>query len=236
MMILRLATGAILIATLFVAGCRPTARGGYGPPVNSSGNPTAAGSPAASTSAPVVKSKIDVCNLLTSDDLKEVQGEAYKDANRSDRLEGEFIVAQCYYALPATVNSVVVNVTTAKDETGAPSPKGFWEQTFGGDEEKEREGKGEREREREKPQREREKEKAQEPRAREEEGEAKEASPPERVKGLGDEAFWVGSPIGGALYVLKNDLLLRVSVGGAGDQKAKLNKSKTLAQKILKKI
>jgi hypothetical protein len=181
-----------------------------------------------------------VCNLLTSDDLKDVQGEAYKDSKRSDQLDGEFIVAQCYHALPTTVNSVVVNVTTAKDEAGAPSPKGFWEQTFGGDEEKEREGKGEREREKEKPQREREKErdkeKAQQPREREEEGEAKEASPPQRVKDLGDEAFWVGSPIGGALYVIKNDLIFRVSIGGAGDQKAKLNKSRALAQKILKKL
>jgi hypothetical protein len=56
------------------------------------------------------------------------------------------------------------------------------------------------------------------------------------VKDLGDEAFWVGSPIGGALYVLKSDLMFRLSVGGGGDQKAKLNKSKTLAQKILKRM
>ena len=184
----------------------------------------------------MVKSKVDVCNLLTSEDVKAVQGEAYKDAQRSDRLDNEFIVAQCYYALPTTTNSVVVNVTTAKDETGAPSPKGFWEKTFGGDEEKEREGKAERGREGEKREREREKEKAQQPREREEEGDAKEASPPVRVKDLGDEAFWVGSPVGGALYVLKNDLYCRISIGGAGDQKAKLNKSKMLAQKILNKI
>jgi hypothetical protein len=39
-----------------------------------------------------------------------------------------------------------------------------------------------------------------------------------------------------ALYVLKNDLFFRLSIGGAGDQQAKLNKSKTLAQKILKKL
>jgi len=225
MMIGRLAAGAILVATLFAAGCRSPRRG-YGPGVNSSGSPASGSSPAR-TSAPAVKSKIDVCNLLTSDNLKDVQGEAYKDAQRSDRLDGEFIVAQCYYALPTTVNSVVVNVTTAKGETAAQSPKGFWEQTFGGDEKKEREGQGEREREREK---------AKEPRNREEEGEAKDASPPQRVKDLGDEAFWVGSPIGGALYVLKNDLFFRLSIGGAGDQKAKLNKSKTLAQKILKKL
>jgi hypothetical protein len=56
------------------------------------------------------------------------------------------------------------------------------------------------------------------------------------VKDLGDEAFWIGSPIGGALYVLKNELFFRLSVGGAGDQRAKLNKSKALAQRILKKL
>ena len=180
-----------------------------------------------------VKSKIDVCNLLTSDDLKEVQGESYKEAQRSDRLDGEFIVAQCYYALPTTVNSVVVSVTTAKDDTGARSVKAFWEQTFSKYDDEEREGKVDRDQEKK---REREQDKAKEPREREAEGEEKEASPPERVKDLGDEAFWVGSPIGGALYVLKSDLIFRLSVGGAGDQKAKLNKSKALAQKILKRL
>jgi len=180
-----------------------------------------------------VKSKIDVCNLLTSDDLKEVQGESFKEAQRSDRLDGEFIVAQCYYALPTTVNSVVVSVTSAKDETAARSAKAFWEQTFSKYDDEEREGKVDRDKEKK---REREPDKAREPREREAEGEEKEASPPERVKELGDEAFWVGSPIGGALYVLKSDLIFRLSVGGAGDQKAKLNKSKALAQKILKRL
>src|SRR5881394_4238971 len=83
---------------------------------------TAPASPSPRPSAAAIKSKVDVCNLLTSDDLKDVQGEAYQDAQRSDRVDGEFIVAQCYYALPTTINSVVVNVTTARDEPGARSP------------------------------------------------------------------------------------------------------------------
>jgi hypothetical protein len=211
---------SLLLCGLGLSGCRSG---------ESNQKPSSSPSPLARPSVAIVKSKVDVCNLLTSDDLKDVQGEAYQDAQRSDRVDGEFIVAQCYYALPTTINSVVVNVTSAKDEGGARSPKGFWEQTFGRDEQKEREGKGESARERER-------EKAKEPRAREEEGEAKEASPPQPVKDLGDEAFWVGSPVGGALYVLKNDLFLRLSIGGAGDQKVKLNKSRALAQKILKKL
>lgn len=39
--------------------------------------------------------------------------------------------------------------------------------------------------------------------------------------------------IAGALYVLKEDAILRISVGGASDIKTKLEKSKTLAQKAL---
>src|SRR6266550_5515592 len=135
------------------AGCKSA---DSSPPANASS--AAASSPAAMTSpgatspaapaASAVKAKVDVCGLLTSDDLKNVQGEALKEAQRSDRRDGAFIVAQCYYALPTTSNSVVLNVTTAGEGQGARSPKEFWEDTFGRDEAKS--GGREREREREK--------------------------------------------------------------------------------------
>lgn len=219
---MKFAAVIFLLCALALNGCRS------GEPAT---KPVVTPSPVATPAT--VKSKIDVCSLLTSDDLKELQGEPYKEAQRADRLDGEFIVAQCYYALPTTVNSVVVSVTSAKDETAARSVKAFWEQTFSKYDDEEREGKVDRDKEKK---REPEKDKARAPREREAEGEEKEASPPERVKDVGDEAFWVASPIGGALYVLKSDLMFRLSVGGAGDQKAKLNKSKTLAQKILKRL
>jgi len=217
MPLLRSVIAVSVLGALSITGCRSKEK-------ETMSNLTNASLPSPRPGVTLVKSKVDVCNLLSRDDLKVVQGEIYKDAQRSDRLDGDFMVAQCYYAMPTTVNSVVVNVTTAKDEAGAPNPKGFWEQTFGGDEEKEREARGEPEREKAKP-----KERARE------EGEEQEARP-ERVRGLGDEAFWVGTPVGGALYVLKNDRFFRVSIGGGGDQKAKLNKSRTLADKILKKL
>jgi hypothetical protein len=68
---------------------------------------------------------------------------------------------------------------------------------------------------------------------RKEEGEEKE---PVKIDGLGDEAFWTGTHIGGALYVLKGNCYLRISVGGAGDQAAKIEKSKALAQKVLARL
>jgi hypothetical protein len=170
-----------------------------------------------------VKAKVDVCALLTSDDLKSVQGEAMTEAQRSDRRDGDFIVAQCYYALPTTSNSVVLNVTTANEGQSAGSPKQFWEGTFGRDEAKG----GGREKERE-----REKAKKDKPGGEEEE----EGAAPEKINGLGDEAFWIASRVGGALYVLKKDVFFRISVGGAGDEKTKLKKSKTLALQVLKRI
>jgi len=184
-----------------------------------SASPGATANPATSPATPntaAVKAKIDTCSLLTSADLKEVQGEAVKEAQRSDRQDGGFIVSQCYYSLPTSSNSVVLNVTTASEGGGAANPRTFWKDTFGRKEEK---GK-ERERE-----------------AKEKKGEESEESvPQQKIAGLGEDAYWLASRVGGALYVLKKDLFFRISVGGAGDEKSKLKKSKTLAQRVLKRI
>jgi len=184
-----------------------------------SASPGATANPATSPATPntaAVKAKIDTCSLLTSADLKEVQGEAVKEAQRSDRQDGAFIVSQCYYSLPTSSNSVVLNVTTASEGAGVANPRTFWKDTFGRKEEKgkdrgvkEKEKKGE---------------------------EIEESVPPQKIAGLGEDAYWLASRVGGALYVLKKDLFFRISVGGAGDEKSKLKKSKTLAQQVLKRI
>lgn len=227
-----LRTFAILIGAFLIAttGCTSADNN---QPVNASNAPvsnpaimTSSATPAPATPATsTVKANVEVCALLTSDELKSVQGEPLKEAQRSDRRDGAFIVAQCYYALPTTSNSVVVNVTTAGEAQSANNPRKFWEDTFGAEDEKG----GGRDKERE---REKERERAKKPAA----GEEEEGARPERVKGLGEEAFWLASRVGGALYVLKKDVFFRISVGGAGDEKAKLKKSKTLAQQILKRI
>lgn len=224
----------VLLLVIVGAGCKSTETSAPANPNSATAatpTPAAIGNPATSTttnSAPAVKAKVDVCNLLTSDDLKGVQGEAYKEAQRSDRQDGDFLVAQCYYQMPTMANSVVLNVTTATERAGAPNPRDFWERTFREADEKEREGKNKSERDRDMQ-----KDKAKDRREGEEE---EEAVPPERVKGLGDEAFWSASRVGGALYVLNKDQFFRISIGGASDARTKLNKSKALAQKILKKL
>ena len=226
---MNLKLSVVVLCLLFFASCNSKETGSTtNAPANSTSNSAtnSSTSPAANNPA-AVKSKVDPCSLLTSNEIKLVQGEAFANAMRSDRQDGDFIVGQCYYALPTSVNSVVVNVTTAKDTAGAPNPRDFWEGTFG--KEAGEENDWDKKREKEKP-------KKPEAGERREEGEGEEAAKPEKVNGLGDEAFWIGSRVGGALYVLKKDLFFRISVGGPGDEKAKLNKSKTLAQDVLKRL
>jgi hypothetical protein len=61
-------------------------------------------------------------------------------------------------------------------------------------------------------------------------------SPPRPVEGVGDEAFWLGNPASGALYVLKKDTYLRISVGGAGDERVKQRQATELARKALGRL
>lgn len=62
------------------------------------------------------------------------------------------------------------------------------------------------------------------------------SSPPLKVTGVGDEAFWIGGRAAGSLYVRKGDSMLRVSVGGKGKDKEKIARSKRLAIKALRRI
>ena len=63
-----------------------------------------------------------------------------------------------------------------------------------------------------------------------------EASKPRRIEGLGEEAYWVGTPITGALYVLQGDNFVRISVGGVGEESARIEKSKVLARAAVKRL
>lgn len=64
----------------------------------------------------------------------------------------------------------------------------------------------------------------------------KKKEPPKAVAGLGDQAFWVGDPITGALYVLKGEVFLRLSVGGPSDEAQKIKRARALALHALKRL
>lgn len=131
-----------------------------------------------------------------------MQSEALQTTLPSEREYGEYFIAQCYYQLPTITNSVVVNVTTAKER--GKSVKDFWRSTQAEAERGKKPGEKE--------------------------------SRPEKIDGVGEDAYWEASGIAGAMYVLKKDVILRISVGGASDIQTKLEKSKTLAQKALARL
>ena len=204
-----------------VLGCKSTQNQ---TPINTA-TPVAEASIQPSASAPVAVSspisspatapgKVDACTLLTSDEIKAVQGEALKTTKSSQQTGHEFVIDICYYELPTPSNSISLSLAQPNPNK-KDSVREFWENTFGdsehGRKEKEREGEGG-------------------------EGELEEGAPPRKIAGLGQEAFWFASPIGGVLYVLKGDHYIRLSVGGRGTSEAKLNKSKALAKKAIARL
>ena len=205
-----------------VATAAPPTTGGSASPASQNGEPTATTAVAGTS-----KGKVDACALLTSAEIRSVQGEPLKETKASGSAEKGFAISQCFFTLPTFNNSISLVVTQKGEGAGGRDPKEFWEETF------DKESEGEREKERDKKSaKEREKEKVREASREEEE----EAPPAQRITGIGDEAFWTGSRVGGALYVLKGSTYLRVSVGGAGDQQSKINKSKALARLVLKRL
>jgi hypothetical protein len=173
-----------------------------------------------STAAPG-KATVAACALLASSEIKAVQGEEPKESKPSTRVDSAFAVSQCFYLMPTYNNSISLEVTRSSSGNPGQTIRQFWNERFHDQVEKEKEGERERERGKDKKE------------ERESEGENQK---PLKITGVGEEAFWSGSAITGALYVLEGKSYLRLSIGGSGDISARINKLKTLAQYALKRL
>jgi hypothetical protein len=151
---------------------------------------------------------IDACSLLTSKQIETIQGAPLKDTKPSANSQGGLAVSQCSFLLPPPAESIVVTVTQRDDRSNSRDPKQLWEGIFHGVKEKAI--------------------------ARKEE--ENKSTSPEKVDGLGDEAFWVPKRFDGKLYALKGNIYISISVGGPDDQATKLQKSKALAEIVLKRL
>jgi hypothetical protein len=164
--------------------------------------------------------KIDVCALLTSVEMEAVQGEPVKETKPSVQQSGSFLMSQCFFRTGTFTKSV--SLALAVPDSAKPSaltPREFWRKQFHPPEPVEDEkpvaGKAPKKAE---------VEREEEPRK------------PRRIDGLGEEAYWVGNPVSGALYVLKGNSFLRISVGGVREESARMEKSKALARAALKRL
>jgi hypothetical protein len=165
------------------------------------------------------RTEFDACALITKQEVEVIQRSPIKETKSSVRSDAGFRVFQCFYTAEDFTKSVSLAVTQRDPASSAKrSVKDFWNETFGRftDEGKESNaGKEERERLRQQPR---------------SEGEEKAFIPPKKIDGIGDDAFWSPSPVGGAIYVLKKDVFIRISIGGHDDEEGKLDKSKALAR------
>lgn len=217
----KLFAALISLTIISAAACRS----GEGGATNASqarptAQPTAAVAVANTAPAPIGSNNADAdaCKLLTSEEIQAVQGEGLKATKGSDASTESFSVSQCFYETTSFTNSVSLTLTRKKADAKGESPREFFRKNFGGEK-----GRGREKEEREKKSG-----------ARVEEEE--EGLPPARVKGVGDEAYWVGNDKVGALYVLRGDKFIRISVGGGDKQDKKIEKARALAQSALKRV
>ena len=178
-------------------------------------------------------SSFDACSLITRQEVEAIEESPVTDTKSSGNSQADLTFAQCFYTTAEFNRSVSLSVTRP-DPRVSPKRniKQVWEQTFGGiDAEREREKREElREQDKEK----RESLRQQKRQGREEEEE--EGTPPKKIEGIGEEAFWSASRVGGALYVLTKDAFVRVSVGGPSPEEKKIEKCRALAQKALGRL
>ena len=163
---------------------------------------------------------VDVCALVNSAEIEAVQGEPIKETKPSVQQSSNFLMSECFFGTGTSNKSV--SLALAAPDPARPSaltPREFWRKQFHPPEPEEDEkpvaGKASKKAE---------VEREEEPRK------------PRRIDGLGEEAYWVGNPVSGALYVLKGDAFLRISVGGEKDESVRIKKTRTLAQKALERL
>jgi Ni/Co efflux regulator RcnB len=164
------------------------------------------------------KTKADACALLTSADVQTVQADAVQETKPSVQPGGGLTMSQCLFRTVTASKSVSIAVAAES----SISPRTFWKKQFhsakteADDKDK--------------------KEKKPVAGRREENEEEDESTRPRAIAGVGEEAYWVGGPMVGALYVLQGNTFLRISVGGVREESARIEKSVALARIALKHL
>jgi len=182
--------------------------------------PKTAGAGKGATPAQKPGKNTDACALLTRAEIQVVQSEPVEETKPSVQPSGGFVMLQCFYRTTTSAKSV--SLALGAPDPAKPSaltPREFWRKQFHPpepvEEEKPVAGKA--------------------PKKAEVDRE-EELRKPRPIDGLGEEAYWVGNRITGALYVLKGNSFLRISVGGVREESARMEKSKALAHAALKRL
>jgi hypothetical protein len=163
----------------------------------------------------------NVCALLTSAEIRSVQGETVEETKPSQQANGGLPLAECLFRTTTPAKSVSVAMAVP----GKQSPRDFWRKQFHASAATAKPAHAETH-----------PEKGQKKAGIEDKEEDDESTRPRAIPSVGDEAFWVGGPISGALYVLRGNKFIRISVGGVRDESERIRKSVALAQSALKRM
>jgi hypothetical protein len=169
---------------------------------------------------PPATNKRDACALLADADVRTVLGATVKERQPGTQEARGLLLSQCYVGTgtPRSVSIAVAGDTTSGGKT--VTPRAFWREQFHGRDEHASDRQDEK------------REAARKGEKREQEL-VTDARP---IGGLGDEAFWSGTRVAGALYVLRGNTFIRVSVGGISDEKTRIEKSRRLAVTALARL
>ena len=160
----------------------------------------------ASTSSATSPGSTNACDLIDKSEIAAVQGAQVQSTTPNNQTAGAIVTSQCYYTVTSRDGSQNLSVHLQVMKADPKDPRAVSEYWKNAFHE---------EKKRVRP---------------------KKEGPPEAVAGVGEEAFWIDSGKTGVLYALKKNSLIRVSVGGAADPKARLEKSKKLMAKALERV
>lgn len=191
--------------------------------------PTAAAAPALPRSA--------TCLLISDEEMKAAQGESPTDAQGSEHTAEGVSMSQCFFRLPSFDKSVNLEVVSG----GQGALREYWRKRFHPDAVEAREQLRRRDEEA-KLRREEELKREREAGGMREGGRRKknreeEHWRPERVAGLGEEAYWSGNQKMWTLAVLSRERVVRVALAGGPDIQAdNLKRATELARAVLKRL
>ena len=155
---------------------------------------------------------MDPCQLLTAAEIRAVQKVALKETKPTETTVKSERFSQCVFATSDFAHSVSLTVIS-----GDGSPEGmraYWKRTF----------------EDERPRKAREAGRVPGSMRKPGEGGVR------KITGIGRDALWTGDGKAGSLYVLTDDRVLRLSVGGVSDPEERLRRTKRLAEVALQRL
>ena len=172
------------------------------------------------TDAAANRPRVSACLLLTSADIQTVQGEPVQETKPSTQPGGGLVMSQCLFRTSTPNKSISVAVAASS----SLKPRAFWMNQFHSRkaeaDENDVRSAG----------------KATNRPVAERKEEEDEGARPRIIAGVGEEAYWVGGPVVGALYVLRGKTFLRISVGGVREESERIKTSIALARAALKRM